>query len=277
MRGLLPVRSRGGDRRPRTTLLKRVLLSLLVVGLLGTVTAKRVSAVFLTENVNTGNSVSTATFTFDTTVGNQAACSSEGLVTDTPTNNQEVCAGNTGMLFSGLPLRYPGDQTSVNVKVKNTGSVDAQDIQVGMDSCVPSTTPSVPLQGTEGTGNPCGSGGLELYIQETDASGNNLTNGCLYPDPHATPYSPPDMPGTGSTTDCTTIWTADTLDNLANVISCWDLGRLAAGATRYFKIGVQFPANSDNTFQGTTATFDLNWHLDSVDGAYTPASCANDF
>lgn len=277
MRGLPRLRSRGGARRPGTAAVKRVLLSLLVVGLLGSVTFKRVSAVLVTEQVNTGNSASSAVFTFDTTVGtNPTACSSQGLVTDPPSNNREVCSGTTGLLFSGATLRYPGDQTAVAVKIKNTGSIDSQDLQVAMDSCASSVTTGAVLQGNEGTGNACGSGGLELYMQETDSGGTPLTNGCLYPDPHAKPYSPADAPGTGSTSDCTTIWTADTLDYLANVISCWDLGRVAAGQTRYFKIGVQHPWNSANTFQGTTATFDLTWHMDSIDATYTPAACAND-
>ncbi len=254
-------------------LIKKVLLSLIVVGALGTVTVHRVQAVYLSEVINTGSNVASGTFTFDTSIGAQAACGSGGFAT--ANNNQNVCTGVTGTIFSALPLRYPGDQTAIAVKVKNTGSIDAQDLQVSMNNCASSTTPGVTLFGTEGTANACGTAGLELYIQETDLNGNDLTTGCLYPDPHAKPFSPADAPGTGSTKDCTNMWTANSLSDF-QAKSCWDLGRLTALTTRYFKIGVQFPIDSANTFQGTTGTFDVTWHLDSLDSTYSPSACAND-
>lgn len=249
-------------------LLKRVLLSLLVVGLLGTVTGKRVYAVFVSESVNTGNSLASATFTFDTTIAGQTACSSQGKAT--ANNNRNACAGAQGLLFSSATLRYPGDASSIGVTVKNTGSIDAQDLEVSMPTCTKSVTTgaSTFLVGDEGTGDPCAAGGLELYIQEADSGGTNLTNGCLYPDPN---YSPP---GGGSSTDCSLTWAPDSLNDFLNK-SCWDLGRVPALASRYFKVGVQFAADAPNTLQGTTASFTLAWKLVSVDPRFVPA-CSND-
>jgi len=270
--------------------MKKVLLSMLVVGVLGTVTGRGVQAALNSEESNTGSSASNGTLTLAAQINGQgSSCNSEAAAS---TDNKNVaCTGTTGLLFAGTTLRWPSAGSSgdsIAVAIKNGGSIDAQSVELTM-TCLNgnkstagqfaggtggTTVDPAKLPGTEGTGSPCGAtstdNALEFYIQETSSlGGTDTTNGCLYPD-----TSSPHVPGLGDTTDCTTQWTANSLRNL-RAHGCWDLGRLSATATRYFTIGVRFPPDSDNTYQGTQAFITLKWHLVSNDPLYTPG-CFND-
>jgi hypothetical protein len=115
-------------------------------------------------------------------------------------------------------------------------------------------------------------GDLEFYIQETNPAGIPLANGCLYPDAN------PDRAGVGTQYPVCSgpFWEPSSFVNFPTGTACWDLGRVAAGATRYFTVGLQFPQDSTTTWQGTSSTFSLKWHADSVDGAVSTATCVND-
>jgi hypothetical protein len=270
------------------TLVKGVLLSLLVVGLLGTVTAKRVYAVFVTESANTGSQTATGIFTLQVGIGGNVCDSYMGtFTTGTPSSaNSNSCTGATGTLFASTP-RYPGDASTVAVTVTNTGSIASQDMKVTVPICTAQGLGAGNALAT-GQSNPCTScpagqsppcttttvaGGPEFYIQETNSSGVPLTKGCLYPDAN------PDLPGVGTQYPvCNGVyWEPGSFANFPTNTSCWDLGRIAAQTTRYFTIGLQFPQDSDNSYQGTSAIFGLKWHADSIDSTINTANCVNDF
>ena len=284
MRGLARLWGGAGGSKPSTALVKKLLLTFVVIGLLGTFTVKRVAAVLVTEQVNTGSSVASATFTLDTTIGANAPCSSDAGANPSSQPNNITCTGVGGQLFAGTTGHFPGDANTVSVKIKNTGSIDSQDLLISMQNCVSGGTGLGGILGALQS-DPCSgilngtnteSGGLQLYVQETDSSGTNLTNGCLYPDPNAKPHSPADLPGTGTGyATCAANWANNSFADFYNM-NCWDLGKIAAGATRYFKIGVEFQTDSPNSYQATNATFDLTWHADSIDSAISPAACPND-
>jgi hypothetical protein len=282
MRVLARLVTGGGSGSRTTALLKRVLLSMLVVGLLGTVTAKRVYAVFVTESANTNSQTATGVFTLDVAmgaIGGGNDCNSYlgTFTTGTPSSaNANSCTGATGSLFASTP-RYPGDATTSAVQVRNTGSIASQDLKLTITGCT--------AQGLGGGGallgtqsSPCTAavaGGLEFYIQETTAGGVALTNGCLYPDGN------PDPPGVGTQYPvCNGVyWEPGSFAGFPTSptsASCWDLGRIPAQTTRYFTIGLQFPQDSANSYQGTSALFSLRWHADSVDGTISTANCVND-
>lgn len=279
MRRLSRLWNGGGNSSPSLVLLKKVLLSMLVVGALGTVTGRGVQAALNIESTNTGSSAAVGTFTLSVQVNGQSACQS--WTAPTTTNHVSNCPGVTGLLFSpAATLRWPGVADTTAVAVQNTGSIDGQSLEAAV-TCIDNTTvgggvsvtpgASSALVGTEGTGSACDVGGLQFFIQETTTlNGTNSTNGCLYPD-----TSSPYVPGQGAATDCTTVWTADSLRTLVHR-TCWDLGRLNNQQTRYFKIGLRYPPNASNTLQGTQALIGVKWHAVSNDTTgYTP-SCAND-
>lgn len=258
---------RRGDSR--LGLLKKILLSALVVGVLGTFTLQRTWAVSSASTVDKGYSVSSGTLVFTSQVAGQAsACSSATAATKD--NKNKACAA-LGVLFDGTTMRWPGDQSSVRVTATNAGSLAGLSLQVS--STVAACTSSVStaavghLVGTEGTGNPCGATGLDFYIQETDVNGNPTR--CLFPSADV------------GTADCTANWVAGSLNQFLTK-SCWDLGAMAVNTValptagvRYFKIGVEFPPDASNTLQGVTANFPIYWHLYSNTPDYV-AACAND-
>ena len=284
MRGVARLWGGGGSSRPSTALVKKVLLSLIVIGLIGSVTVKRVAAVLVTESVNNGSSAATATFTLDTTIGANPTCSSDAGASPLTAPNNITCTGVGGQLFAGTTGHFPGDANTVSVKIKNTGSIDSQDLLLSMQNCTPGGTGALGVLGATQS-NPCTgilngtsteSGGLQFYVQETDSGGTDLTNGCLYPDPNAKPHNPADAPGTGTGyAHCSASWQNNSFADFYNM-SCWDLGKIQAGSTRYFKIGVEFQTDSPNSYQATNAKFDITWHADSIDSSINPAACQND-
>jgi hypothetical protein len=258
---------RRGDTR--LSLLKKILLSVLVVGVLGTFTMHRAWAVSSADTVDSGTSVASGTLVFTNQVAGQAsACSSATAATK---DNKNKGCGTLGVLFDASTLRWPGDQSSIRITATNAGSLAGQSLQIS--STVAACTSAVStaavghLVGTEGTGDPCGATGLNFYIQETDVNG--VATHCLFPSADV------------GTTDCTANWVAGSLRQFLTK-SCWDLGAmstntvaLSTAGVRYFKIGVEFPPDASNTLQGMTANFPLYWHLYGNTPDYTPA-CAND-
>jgi len=275
--------------------LKKVLLSLLVVGLLGTMAAHRTYALLSSNSANVANSSSTGTLTFEDTV-NQAVATTCKTVAGTG-NVQGTC----DLLFTAATLRYPGDIAYAKVQIKNTGSLDGADLELSMPTCQTSQTtgsgsyftPNVDLckaacDTTKLTSDPLykctynsvETGGTQMYIQET-ASNYTTAVKCLYPGPdNPDPVTPTVA---NAAVDCTTTdathspWIVNS-GGLLNRRACWDLGsgplgnstanNSAGTNSRYFVIAVRFPANADNRMQGNTWNFKLAWHL--VAGNYPP-------
>lgn len=258
-------------------LLKKVILSLLTIGLLGTVAAKGTNASVRGESTNARNSVATATLTFSNAVGAGSACGSE--TNATPNNNKKTC----DVLISGGTLRYPGDVITTKVKIKDTGSIDGLALELSIPSGTTTVTSGAgayanggdPITGicNTGTSDPCSSGGLEMYVQETASDQTTpLTNGCLFPGPDNGTDATDCLATNGGTTSP---WLEDSVPGLI-ALPCWDLGRgPSAQQTRYFTIGVRLPDNADNRLQGETGSFTLAWHVVGGDPKYT-SGCGND-
>jgi hypothetical protein len=99
---------------------------------------------------------------------------------------------------------------------------------------------------TNASNDPCANGGGQFFIQETDSSFANPT--CIVP-----------TPGAGACTP-----TADSLADFASTyntsISSWDFGAgPAAGASRYFVVGLQLPASAASALQAQAALFSVTW------------------
>lgn len=229
---------------------KQLLLTLIAVGGLASLTTGGTYAVFTSRAANANNSVASGTLTFSNTVNTGTACLSQ---------NGPASPGNVNpgcdVLLTSSSLWYPvtspvtaGQASITKVTIKNTGSLAASKLSLYMPSCTAGPSPGAPAGG----GNPCSaSGGLDLYVQETDSSWNPTT--CWWPQPAA--------PGACSLSD-------NTLGGLAQVAydstHTYSLGAgPAAQGTRYFQIGLAEPVDADNTLQGEAATFALTWHMDS--------------
>lgn len=99
---------------------------------------------------------------------------------------------------------------------------------------------------TNASNDPCANSGGQFFIQETDL--NFANPNCVVP-----------TLGGGACVPA-----ADSLADFAstynNSISSWDLGAgPAAGASRYFVVGLQLPASAASALQGQAALFPLTW------------------
>lgn len=221
-----------------TWYLKRVLMSMLVVGGLSMFTFANVFAVFTTETRNTGGTIASGTLTLTGTANASTCFSYTGA--SASGNSNSGCAA----LFTNSTLFYPGDAATVNVTITNSGTLNGSSLTVYMPTCTTVSSPSAP---SPGGGNACANGGPMVYIDESNST--FTAHSCVYP-----------------TVGGTCSYLANTLSYLASQKNSSSTsyalpGGIAAGASRYFIIGMKMPTTASNTLQGEAAKFDLTWHL----------------
>lgn len=226
-------------KRPTMWHLKKILVSMTVVGAVSCFTITGTFAVLNSETRNARGTISSGTLTFSNKVNTNTACYSYGAGSTANANP------NCDALFQNTTLMYPGTAATQRVTITNDGSLGSTTLSVFMPSCTAVTTPGAP----PGGGNPCASGGAQIYIQETDSSFTPTS--CVFP-----------------TTGGTCAFAANTMayfSTVANTAStAYSLGSgPAAGASRYFIIGMQLPPGASNTLQGEEALFNMTWHLSS--------------
>lgn len=236
---------RGGTgRSSRTRPVKRLLLLLMLIGGLATVTVPGVWALFSADTRNTQQSATSGTLTFTNTVASGSLCFSYGG-SATPGN---VNACDPLFTYSAAAENYPDVPVFADVTITNNGSLGASDLSLYMPGgCSATSTPDAPAPGA---GNPCSTGGLQLYVQEMQSDFTTVVK-CRYP---------------ASAGSC--VFSANTLNTFAtngtSVATALDLGAgPAAGASRYFRIGLQLPSSATNALQGREAVFSLTWHMTS--------------
>lgn len=147
-----------------------------------------------------------------------------------------------------LTLARPGDIATVNITLKNEGSLDATDLKAFVSTACATTD-----EGTEtyhGTGDLCAN--LRFYIQGFTTSGRTVVTSCYY----------------GATTVANTCDFTDGAKTLAaygtaypNAGTTLSMGALTTGTTRYLTIGLSLPSAAGNTLQGRKAAFGLKWQI----------------
>jgi hypothetical protein len=236
-----PLRSvaRSSGRSSSTWRLKKVLLSLIVLGGLSFFTLTSAFALLNGENRNIGSTISSGTLTFSNKVNLGSLCYSYSG----PASPGNV---NTGCdaLFTSATQMYPGTAATSRVTIENNGSLDAKTLSVYMPSCTMVTTPTAP---SPGGADPCGVAGAQFYIQETDSSFNATS--CKFPAAAGT---------------C--IFAANTLfffkASANSAPTAFNLGSgPSQGQSRYFVVGMQLPSNASNALQGEEALFNLTWRV----------------
>jgi hypothetical protein len=230
--------ARSSGRQSSTWRLKKVLLSLIVLGGLSCFTLTSAFALLNGESRNIGSAISSGTLTFSNKVNLGSLCYSY----TGPSSSGNV---NTGCdaLFSSATQMYPGTAATSRVTIANNGSL-AANLSVYMPSCTAAATPAAP---SPGGADPCGVAGAQFYIQETDSSFNATS--CKYPAAAGT---------------CT--FAANTLfffkSSANSAPTAFDLGSgPAQSQSRYFVIGMQLPTNASNALQGEEALFGLTWRM----------------
>lgn len=244
--------------------LKKLLLSLVVIGLLASITTGGTYAVFQNDEYNVNGATASGTLTLTNQVGAGTVCisqnSSGSVASGTENwNTLESSPASTGCdkFFTTSTLNYPGTLVQVHVTVKNTGSVDGSKLYVFMPGasagagCTVTTTPSATVIGG---GNPCGASGDLFYIEEDNSSW--VAQKCQYP----AGAGACSIAGGGTLNDFSTQFYTYTGHKLDLGSGLTNIPAMKAQETRYFTIGIE--EGNDNTLQGETATFSLTWHLD---------------
>jgi len=219
---------------------QKVLLSTGAITALGALGGLGAFAGFTAQTKNPGNVFADGTLVLGNTKTGGSACLSTGATgTSTDVNVNDTCSQ-----LMNLIVKKPGDSSTQTLTVANDGTIAASTLKVFEAAC---TNADVSTETYHGTGNECTK--VQLYIQQYSDAAFATPSACLYGG------------ATGVTCDFSdtakTLGAFNTSYNSSG--SGLSIGALGAGATSYFKIGVQLPLSADNTYQGRQATFDLTW------------------
>jgi predicted ribosomally synthesized peptide with SipW-like signal peptide len=226
--------------------IRRLLISLLVLGGLGAVVRTGTFATFTAQVTNPGNTFATGTLVLGNTKQGGTECLSTGGG-NTNTNQNTSCDQ-----LLNLTVQKPGQSGSANLTVKNEGSLPASVFGLFSTACTDSNATG---QSYSGTGSPCGA--VQLYIQQWSDSGFSTPLACLYGGSSGSTCNFSDSTKTLATF-------ASTYNSSGSALTIKGDGTnngLAAGASSYFTIAVQLPSTADNTLQGRQASIDFNWYV----------------
>lgn len=195
---------------------------------------------FTAQVRNADNVFSNGTLVLSSTKTGGSACLSTGGGT-TDTNSNTSCEA----LFNAS-VQKPGDSATQTVTVTNEGSLAATAFKVFSAAC----TNADNAESYHGTGNPCSK--VQLYIQQYSDAGFTTPSACVY--------------GGATANTCDFSDATKTLaafqTSYGSATNGLAIGSgLSAGGSAYFKIGVQLPADADNSYQGRKATTDLTWYI----------------
>ena len=227
---------------------KKILLSLGAVAVVGALVGGGTYATFNAQTANPGNVWANGTLVLSNKVGSGTTCLSTGAGTSTDTNINAACDA----LFSGATLRKPNDSATVNVNIKNEGSLDASALKLYSSACTPGDTAG---ETYKGSADPCDK--IQLYVQKWTDATRTVASACVYGSAQVLTPNTCDFAATGA--DAKTLGAFATANNTATPLG---LGALTTGATNYYSVGVKLPQATPNTYQGRKATIDFTWTLE---------------
>lgn len=227
---------------------KKILLSLGAVAVVGAVVGGGTYATFNAQTANPGNVWANGTLILSNKVGTGTTCLSTGAGTNTDTNVNANCDA----LFSGATLRKPNDSASVNLAVRNEGSLNASALKLYSSACTPGDTTG---ETYKGSGDPCDK--VQLYVQKWTDAARTVPTACVYGSAAVLTPNTCDFAATGA--EAKTLAAFATANNSTTPL---DLGALNTGTTGYYTIGVKLPQTTSNSYQGRRASIDFTWALE---------------
>ncbi len=227
---------------------KKILLSLGAVAVVGAVVGGGTYATFNAQTANPGNVWANGTLTLSNKVGSGTTCLSTGTGTNTDTNVNANCDA----LFSGATLRKPNDSVTVNLAVKNEGSLNATALKLHSSACTPGDTAG---ETYKGSADPCDK--VQLYVQRWTDATRTVPAACVYGSTQVLTTNTCDFAATGA--EAKTLGAFASANGSATPL---DLGALNTGATGYYTVGVKLPQSTGNSYQGRRASIDFTWTLE---------------
>ena len=230
--------------------LRKILLTLMVVGAVGSTVSAGTFASFTSRTTNTASTFSAGTLVLGNQVDTATMCLSNagGAVNGTHLNNNCDTA-------VAVTVRKPGDLAEVDLSLQNLGSIDGLLTAYASQNCVAGNALSMPFNGT---GNACTTVRMtiEEFASQADRT-NDIPMWCWYGGLAGT--SACDIDGTGLKTVFN--WHSNHPTSGAAPL---DLGAIEAGDTRYFRISLKLPVGASDQLQGKMATFGYIWRLDQA-------------
>ena len=231
--------------------MKHLLVALIITGMAGFVD-QGTFATFSAATAN-GASFSTGTLVLSNRKNNATACMS------TNAGSTDVNATDCDVLIN--VVASDGGTSNARVTIVNEGSVDSSSLQLRWaDGPVPCTTVDEPTEQYHGTGDLCGIMRLQVQEYPTLATQTGNTRGL---DPISGLSSHCWFGGGAGTDTCSYNNNQDmaafsAYDGVGgNVI---DMGPIAAGATRWYRIYLSVSAGQlTNAMQGRRVDFGFTW------------------
>lgn len=227
---------------------KKILLSLGAVAVVGAVVGGGTYATFNAQTANPGNVWANGTLILSNKVGTGTTCLSTGTGTNADTNVNASCDA----LFSGATLRKPNDSATVNVAVKNEGSLNASALKLHSGACTAGDTAG---ETYKGSGDPCDK--VQLYVQKWTDATRTVPAACVYGSTQAVTTNTCDFSATGA--EAKTLGAFASANGTATPLN---LGALNTGVTGYYTVGVKLPQTTSNSYQGRRASIDFTWTLE---------------
>lgn len=231
-----------------TALAKKLLLTVLGLGIAGSLVGVGTFASFTTTATNPSNTFATGTLVIKQTSGslspNPCYSTSDKSASGTPATSSVAC----GAFFTVSNLK-PGDSnTASSITVRNDGSLPAT-----MTLAVSCTDGNASGALHSGTGDLCSA--FEIYVQAKDGSTNRQ---CVYGNGDADVTC-----SFGNTSKTPAAYgSAKSLKNQLGTTTTW-----AAGDELTFVFGVKLDTSAGNTFQGRAASISLTWTADQLAGS----------
>jgi predicted ribosomally synthesized peptide with SipW-like signal peptide len=231
----------------RLSLKQKIVLSLGVVAGIGVLAGAGTFAQFTAQTTNPTNKFATGTLVLSNTVAATTCLSTGGGTTDV----NSYSAG-CEQVFD-VAVQAPGDSATTDITLANVGSLDGDDLRVFSGACSDANAAG---ESYHGTGSPCGK--VQIYIQQWTDATRTTELACLYGGATVA-----DICDFSDELQTLSSFVTDHI-NFAGGLSAGPLEAAGGADTTWITIGVKLPSNADNTFQGRSATMDLNWRITQV-------------
>jgi predicted ribosomally synthesized peptide with SipW-like signal peptide len=224
------------------TTVKKLLLTLMILGAVGSTVGAGTFASFNASSSNPTSTFTTGSIVLGNQEGNSTVCFSNTIGTSTDTNDNASCDE-----LINVSAWKPGADTDVDLTLSNAGTIGGTLQGYSATACANANVTGAVFNGA---GFPCSA--VLVMIQEYTSALNRandvFTGGkCLFG-------------GNQGAQQCS-FSASKTLADYNTSASPLDLGTFAAGASRYIRIYLSLPSDANNDIQGRKGTFEMTWNL----------------
>lgn len=238
------MRARASSRDTNASFFRRVLLTLMVIGGVGSTISAGTFASFNASTTNQTSTISSGSLVLGHKVNAATACLSTAGATSTDSNDNSAGLGCTKMINNTLVKL--GDTSQSELTIFNAGDLAGQLSYRASTACTSGSNSGL----YSGGGDMCSA--ASMVIQEyTTAARTTPTSTCVFP------YS--------TSSACPALGAGGTAPFQLPSVAPQALGPIGAAGSgtqeRWFLVKMQLPNTASDALQGVRATFALTWTL----------------